>query len=500
MNCKKCGYRLWGTPGRECPECGTHFVPSEFEFVSNSVRYCCPHCQQDYYGTSDIGHLVPAEFDCVRCGRHIHMDEMTLFTTLGVQEEQTQVERMPWLERRKIGFFRGWMRTIGMSMVSPTRLMGLTPADSSLGQAWWFIFLTTGMFTILGTLPFMFFPLMAVGRGSGTLAVGVLALLGGMLWSTLLIICWGLWAHIVVCVTGARAGGMGRTCQALCYSASPTIMTGVPCLGFYLFPVAWLWWMVSAILMIRAGQRISGLRATAAVASFPLVTLTTTVCLVVFVAIPKFTSMTQNATSFSAAQANVRTMAGSLYSYAELHEGKGPGHASMLVVAPVGMASSLVADSLTPLNRVPLAGTNLQRFSSMMPADQEKLAQAAADALPANVVAHRLGDYVFTYHGVDFNKGDPGLWIVVLAPENVTGSVASTQPGGFGAMNVVHVGLTYGGATMIPQQSFASMLALQNTLRAASGLAPLPDPRRVTHSQPATGTAPAAVPAEATEQ
>ena len=407
---------------------------------------------------------------------------------------------MPWLERRKIGFFRGWMRTIGMSMVSPTRLMGLTPADSSLGQAWWFIFLTTGMFTILGTLPFMFFPLMAVGRGSGTLAVGVLALLGGMLWSTLLIICWGLWAHIVVCVTGARAGGMGRTCQALCYSASPTIMTGVPCLGFYLFPVAWLWWMVSAILMIRAGQRISGLRATEAVASFPLVTLTTTVCLVVFVAIPKFTSMTQNATSFSAAQANVRTMAGSLYSYAELHEGKGPGHASMLVVAPVGMASSLVADSLTPLNRVPLAGTNLQRFSSMMPADQEKLAQAAADALPANVVAHRLGDYVFTYHGVDFNKGDPGLWIVVLAPENVTGSVASTQPGGFGAMNVVHVGLTYGGATMIPQQSFASMLALQNTLRAASGLAPLPDPRRVTHSQPATGTAPAAVPAEATEQ
>ena len=63
MRCKNCDYRLWNLVSRQCPECGTEFLPHEFEFVLNSVRFCCPYCQQDYYGTGDKGHLEPIEFE-----------------------------------------------------------------------------------------------------------------------------------------------------------------------------------------------------------------------------------------------------------------------------------------------------------------------------------------------------------------------------------------------------------------------------------------------------
>src|SRR5205809_3624053 len=99
MHCKQCDYPLWGLRTRECPECGKPFGPSSYEFVANSVRFCCPHCEQSYYGTGARGHLVPPHFDCVSCQRHIHMHDMVLFPAHGLEEEQTAIEQMPWLNR-----------------------------------------------------------------------------------------------------------------------------------------------------------------------------------------------------------------------------------------------------------------------------------------------------------------------------------------------------------------------------------------------------------------
>src|SRR4051812_7864561 len=101
MRCPGCDYPLWNLPTRQCPECGRPFLPSEFDFVANSVRFCCPHCPQEYYGPGPRGPLVPDRFACVRCGHHIGMDQMTLLPTAGVAEEQTRTDTVPWLERRK---------------------------------------------------------------------------------------------------------------------------------------------------------------------------------------------------------------------------------------------------------------------------------------------------------------------------------------------------------------------------------------------------------------
>ena len=43
-----------------CPECGRPFRPSDHEFVPNAVRFCCPECDQDYYGTGHHARAPPA--------------------------------------------------------------------------------------------------------------------------------------------------------------------------------------------------------------------------------------------------------------------------------------------------------------------------------------------------------------------------------------------------------------------------------------------------------
>ena len=90
MRCWHCDYSLWNLKTQNCPECGAGFRPSDREFVANSVRFCCPHCDQAYYGTGPKGHLEPDRFDCVQCGKSITMDEMLLLPVEGLQGYQTQ--------------------------------------------------------------------------------------------------------------------------------------------------------------------------------------------------------------------------------------------------------------------------------------------------------------------------------------------------------------------------------------------------------------------------
>ena len=87
MRCKTCDYPLWQIRDRKCPECGSAFRPSDFEFTLNSVRFCCPHCEQAYYGTGANGHISPRTFACVSCAKVIDMDEMVLLPAEGVKDE-----------------------------------------------------------------------------------------------------------------------------------------------------------------------------------------------------------------------------------------------------------------------------------------------------------------------------------------------------------------------------------------------------------------------------
>ena len=243
MRCKVCDYRLWNLRSRQCPECGTGFWPSEFEFSPNSVQFQCPHCGQSYYGTGAKGHLVPARFACVGCGNDVDMDEMVLGPTAGLEEEQTEVDRSPWLNRKRVGFFKGWVRTVGRSMVGQTRLMRATPVNSSAAEAWWFGLLSQLIVSVSAMSLFLAIPLVmgisAMFTGGGVLGGGVGGMTAGFAIMTLVPIVggvlgmsvWGLLVHGILRLSGQTRAGLGRTYQAMCYSSAAVAPAAVPCFG-----------------------------------------------------------------------------------------------------------------------------------------------------------------------------------------------------------------------------------------------------------------------------
>jgi hypothetical protein len=102
-------------------------------------------------------------------------------------------------------------------------------------------------------LPMMLLSLVGMFFGSIAASLGMAGL-------------WGLTAHGLLRVSGGCAHGLGRTFQAICYGSGANMLSAVPCVGAY---VGWIWWAVSAVLMLKEGQCVSGRRASVAVLALP---------------------------------------------------------------------------------------------------------------------------------------------------------------------------------------------------------------------------------------
>jgi len=487
MQCRQCGYRLWHLTTRLCPECGTPFRPSEYAFVPNTVEFCCPHCGQAYFGTDSQGLLDPRAFDCVSCGRHIHMDQMVLRPAEGIDERQTQPEHIPWLQRDKLSLGRAWWGTVKMAMTAPTRLMQLLPMDARLEDGLWFSAMT---FLVSMSLMWVIWILLMLGMllsggrratavilpvfcGMGLLAP-FLAILGMLIWATA--------AHIVLRITGRTAGTWGRTLQAFCYSSGSYAIGAVPCLGMYVAPI---WWLISAILAVREGQKVHGGRAAFAVIALPVTIFMLVIGLQATMFYAAATYTPSVATHVVDADTDTRSVLEGLLKFANAHQGRWPVHALSLAAEDYVPAYDFVGThTLTSIDEVPVAETTLEQFITKSEAIKRKLVEMAARQIPPNVSAHRLGDFVFTYHGIDRRHADGRLWVVVFAPEtsNVTAGYGVLVAGCVDGTTTSVSGPRYG------QQLCSLFLKKQNELRARYGLPPLPDPRTVTHTQPAVAS------------
>ncbi len=495
MRCRNCDYSLWNLRTPTCPECGAAYRPSDHEFVANSVRFCCPHCDQAYYGTGPTGHLEPDRFECVRCGKRIAMDEMVLLPAEGLQERQTQAACNPWLERRVRGRFKGWWGTIGQSLIAPDRLARGTPEASSLGQAWWFTIVTLALtfavsliplLCMFSVLPMMLARSMPPGGSAGMPAAGALAammagfavvgIVAGFVFTLVFAWLWALITHLMLRMGGSGHGPLRRTIQSIFYSSGTIVVSAIPCVG----NVAMLWWVVSAILMVRESHRVSGIRATVAV-------LTAPVCMVVLVVglyavllagalVGARTAVSTIPTRISAAA--TQTVTDVLMEHADAHGGRGPAHALELT-GDAGLSENqfVAPATLTTIGDVPVGGMTLLDFALMEPDEKPAVIDRAAAALPAGVVAHRVGDFVFTYHGAVLDERSAGLWVVVMCPDpDVNGPVNAVTP--------VFVGLVDGSQLSLLRSTIRRELPAQNRLRRQLGLPPLPDPTTVTHGAP----------------
>jgi hypothetical protein len=407
------------------------------------------------------------------------MDEMVLLPAEGVEEDQTLGEEMPWLNRAKRGGIRGWLSTIGMAMVAPFKLMRLTPVAGSVGSAWWFAIFTNVLVALVALLPFWFLTLFMGATGGFP---GGFAMVGGcgctavsyIVAVVVLIFLWGLTAHGLLQVTGPTQGRLGRTYHAICYSAGANAASAIPCLGIYF---GWSWWVISAVLMIKEGQKVSGGRAALAALTLPCSLI---VIVIGFYALFMY-SMLSGVGPFGGLAGGFKiqetqTVVTSLHLYADEHNGELPKHAIQLVEHEYLATADLVSlESDSIESNTPIFGRNLGQFEQLSPTAQKWAVQALVSALGANIIAHRLGDFVFTYHGIELKSADPQLWLVIWSPDPHQISTPRVHP-------LIPVGLADGRTQALPQRRFAELLAEQNNLRSKYDLPPLPDPAKVTHA------------------
>jgi len=476
MRCRKCDYPLWNLRARNCPECGLEFTPSSYDFIGNSVQYRCTECGQDYYGTDEKGHLVPPEFNCVSCGARQHMDIMILLPTEGLTEEQTQTDDMPWLDRPGV---KAWFKTGWRAATAPTRLAKTIPPQAGSWPAWKFAIINGLVLALMMVWPFFFFQTAFIAGGpivSPWTFVGAFAgwVLGIWIGSVLFCLVWGAVAHGVLRMTGKTAAGIGATYQGILYPSWINLPAPlVPLCGLYGLPISGIWWSISAGFMISYLQRTGGLRTALAVCVLPILVASAPFALMIY----GFASAAANSATVTAFPnpREVSTLTQSLNDYV-VASGAFPAHAAGLLDTGVLPSEFVSGSSVTTTADVPVGSKTLEDAKSLSANQLAALGDEAAGALPQNVVAHRLGDFVFTYHGVD--STNPSLWTVILWPD------PDVNPRPF----QVFVGLSGGGTrTYYPGANFTTALQGQNQFRAAAGLAPIPDPSTITHSSPATG-------------
>ncbi len=166
-------------------------------------------------------------------------------------------------------------------------------------------------------------------------------------------------------------------------------------------------------------------------------------------------------------------------SYAKKNDGRAPRHAIEHGYTELPRSGDFIASgSATKPAAIPMGESTLAQFEVQSPDQRIALAGELIEALDPNIIAHRFGDYVFTYHGMDFNHADPALWIVIRWPD--PGQNPSLQ-----ARDPIYIGLADGRIQQVTLADFRGELSDQNTLRATHDLPPLPDPSIITHESPA---------------
>jgi hypothetical protein len=143
--------------------------------------------------------------------------------------------------------------------------------------------------------------------------------------------------------------------------------------------------------------------------------------------------------------------------------------------------------TFTRIESVPLADIMLSQLTGMKSDEQKRVVDAAWAEMPEATIAHRLGDFVFTYHGMDFTNADPDLWILVWSPDPLQNPPPSADES-------VAVGLAGGNVVHIPLSRFVEALFAQNQSRGRYGLAPLVSPFTVMHKKPMVGQPVSAAP------
>lgn len=486
MNCQTCGYPLWNIEARVCPECGAAFAPSQFSFAPGSVRFCCPGCDQAYYGTDALGHLVPRRFACVRCARQVEMDEMVLRPAIGAAGAgpmaSSIMPEMPWLERERYGLVRAWFKTAGRAMTAPGDLMAAVPESDPGSRAFGFALMNLCLYFACGAVPGAILGMIG-GFGNpgifGPAADFVLFVLGSLVLQIVGLYIWFRLTHALLRLFGGAKLPEARTWQALGYGSAAGALSAVP---FGCFAsIGSVWWLVAAIIMLGRGHRCSGGQAAFATILAGLIGLAPSTALGIYQFARGWSNMM--ATTIQVGVGGTRgslTPLGQALTVTTVADGRWPAHAVLLLESDQVSATDFTLDGVVDASKRVAGAGSLEAFAEAFDgedgeaatsrAEARQAALAAAAAFPDDCVGHRVGDWMFVYHGqLPSVAASPfPLWLAVTAP---TGGGRE----GLAKVNQQFQVLSADGSTrFLPQSTWPRMIKRQNELRADLRLPPLP--------------------------
>jgi hypothetical protein len=427
MQCQKCGYQLWNIRSRQCPECGRDFKPSDFVFVPGAVVFCCPHCDQNYFGTDTKGHLEPDAFVCTSCDNPIKMDEMILRPADGWEKLDTTGCDNPWIDRKPgDNRFKAWFKTVGRAIFRPSSLVAprMTPQQDRAALAFFVINL---LIQLLGVLSRLFFKQLSfpwnrdLSSGNGTV---LLRMTGYVVLAFVLVfvltMAWGVLTHFLLRIKGKPHGTTLTTCATLGLAHAVTLPIAIPLIGLGWGVVLLLWWVVAATFMITRRHQVSHNKASwvvnGALAILFILGTFASVSSIVFV---------RQWMGLNPSMGDTRQVGRRIMVQVNDDGTIGPNHIlQMAVERKNGDWMKALADLEKP-NEVSTesfqeGGNDLMLWCSYFQEQVDYITQSLAQLPPQDGPGYRFGSMLFLYNKVKADQLNPDLWLVVYWPRHST--------------------------------------------------------------------------------
>ena len=425
---------------------------------------------------------------------------MVLLPAEGVEENWTKPDVNPWLERKTRGLFKAWFASVIGSLGRQTTMMKALGDSVRVGEAWKFaMFNLAIILSISVALPglivvFFQYPWLYSGQAIDALSFYGFTFVIYALIYVVLIILWAASAHGILRLTKSANYSFGKTLEAILYSSGVMSLAILPYVG--VFCITWpatIWWVISSVIMVSVGQKAHGGRASLAVITFPAIAYILTIASYVGFT---YYMVSQMNTAFSSGM--MQGMSGNstyalnydILTFAQNTSNKYPEHSILLVENPnsTGITNNnrwityedlfVASMTSTMLEDIPVGDITLADFQTATQAQRKAAVTSVLESMPENVIAHRFGDFIFTYHGLNLAVANQSLWIVVYLPDPDSNSAMQ-------AYELIEIGLADGTTYEFTFDQLAAELQFQNKMRANLGLPPLPDLMTVTHSNPA---------------
>lgn len=402
------------------------------------------------------------------------MDEMILIPAEGVSESTAKgiaPTRNPWIYRSELGLIKATFATLRRSFFAPRKLIQEEPVPRQLFQAFGFALLIH----YITPLPQYALIFMA-SRGFGPPPLSTILF---MLYAPLLaILGWVVLAasaHLILKLTHQTEHPIARTIEAGLYCSACIFLCVVPILGWLALPIVPIWWLITMSAATVRLHSTSAIRALAATAFLPAIIILA------------FMAYTTHGIAKSVGRSQAQ--APNLHYYAsrpinDLWEWRRrnnawPAHSYQAIADHILQPSTLqMPRARTGLSDVEvLPSLTFRAAMSLQPNQQAALVSQLNQSLPPDLIAHRLGDIIFTYHGLNaqsYQYGYQGHWLAVwcMHPSQQALNISSRAS----ELQNTRIVFTVDGQELTYDAfTFPIALAAENRARAAINLPPLPD-------------------------